>query len=308
MLKQLRQQVIEKLWEDYHTSSSHIKRLEEKLLARNIQTPVLDHFAVIDLPGPHTGIPELSRIFAAIGYEFQGQDYLPEKQNGFLWMAECDSSGTEAGKVLPQVVTADFRLDEMPPTICDIVLKYSRQASPSPAAHVEQLAERASRHDAAASSELYTVIRRYLAGREWLLPTVKEFETIREFNELIAWVLVFGRRPNHFTYSIHLLSAFQNLADFHYFVEHEAGLPLNHDGGIIKGGKHTRIEQGSTAGTPETIQLADGTVELPMGFVEFVWRFAEKENPHFWEDYFTGFVANHANRVIQSLYVHDGMF
>lgn len=305
MLREIRQQIIDQLWRDYCKSNHHVKQIDAVLHAKNIRRPILDHFAIIDLPGPHTGISELDRIFKAIGYVRHGTDYLPEKQNDFAWMAECDSHTKTASQVLPQVVTADFRLEEMPDNIRNIVLKYSRQASPSPAEKIEQLAARAAADDHQAAIQLFVLINQYLSGREWPLPTVKEFETVSEFNELIAWVLVFGRRPNHFTYSIHLMPEFTDLSSFHDFIVRDVGLPLNTDGGIIKGSRESGIEQGSTAGTPEHIQLADGYVELPMGFVEFVWRFAHKEQPVVWQDYFTGFVANHANRVIQSLYVND---
>lgn len=305
MLKNVREQIITSLWNDYHQSNYHAQRITQFLQTKNIASPALDHLAVIDLPGPHTGISELSRIFSAIGYEIHGRDYLPEKQNDFAWMAANDSRGTLAAEALPQVVVADFRPDECPADVRDIILKYSRQAPPSPAAKIENLALRAAEGDAPSASALQQLMMSYLSGRDWPLPTVREFETVRAFNELIAWVLVFGRRPNHFTLSIHLLSAFEDLSRFHHFIEHDVGLPLNHDGGVIKGGSHTGIEQGSTAGTPEQIILADGTVELPLGFMEFVWRFQNKPQPALWDDYFTGFVANHANRVIQSLYAKD---
>lgn len=302
MLKTIRQQIISTLWQDYRKSNHHMQRIEHSLREKNIRLPLLDHLAVIDLPGPHTGISDLSRIFTALGFEFRGSDYLPEKQNDFAWLAESDSIGSPVQEVLPQIVVADFRLEEMPTAVRDIIYKFSSQAQPSPAEKIEELAQRAANNDARAAQELIESVNKYLSGREWPLPTVSEFETVRAFNELIAWVLVFGRKPNHFTLSIHLLSEFNNLASFHHFIENEVGLPLNQDGGAIKGSKMTGIEQGSTAGTPEKIILADGSVELPLGFVEFVWRFHNNQHPQLWNDYFTGFVANHANRVIQSLY------
>lgn len=302
MLKEIREQVIASLWSRYQQSNQHVQCITNKLQERNLQLPVLDHLAIIDLPGVNTGIIELKRIFSAIGFTFQGEGYLPEKQNDFIWMAASDSNGYPAEAVLPQIVVADFRPHELPENVRDIVLKYSSKAPPSPAAEIEALAKKAINHDSQAAQQLLQRFHSYLSGRDWPLPTVSEFETVRQCNELIAWVLVFGRRPNHFTYSIHLLSGFDNLASFHHFIENDVGLPLNHDGGVIKGGVHTGIEQGSTAGTPESIQLADGVVNLPTGFVEFVWRFQNKPQPVLWDDYYTGFVANHANRVIQSLY------
>lgn len=298
MTGQLRHNIIEQLWHDYSTSTPHVKRIESCLLANQIKLPVLDHLAIIDLPGTHTGMNELQKIFHALGYEFKGSDYLPEKQNDFTWLATIDSNGTVATNVLPQVVIADFRLDEMTPNVRDIIYHYSKQASPSPLREVERLCQQG----ADAHVSLLNLLQNYFSGRDWPLPTLQEFHTVREFNELLAWVLVFGRKPNHFTYSIHLMPEFNSLSAFHDFVENQAGLPLNQDGGVIKGGRAQGIEQGSTAGTPEKVQLADGCAELPTGFVEFVWRFSDKQTPVLWDDYFTGFIATHANRVIQSLY------
>lgn len=302
MTGQTRHHTIEYLWRDYSTTAPHVKQIEATLRANNIGTPLLDHLAIIDLPGTHTGISELQRIFNALDYHVQGKDYLPEKQNDFAWLAEVNSIGKPVREALPQIVIADFRLDEMPSTVRDIIYKHSKQAGASPAAQIEALV---ASKDTDASIKILEIIKTYFAGRDWPLPTVHEFNTVQEFNELIAWVLVFGRRPNHFTYSIHLMPEFNCLIDFHRFIEEEAGLALNQDGGVIKGSRKMGIEQGSTAGTPEQIQLQDGIIELPTGFVEFVWRFSDKQQPVLWDDYFTGFVANHANRVIQSLYTNN---
>jgi hypothetical protein len=304
MLKQIRQEIVGKLWSDYFASNDHARRIAAGM-HENCWQPVLDHFAVIDLPGPNTGIPELRRILSAVGYVYQGSDYLPEKQNDFIWMAEEDSIGMPAASVLPQIVAADFRLDEMPRDIRDTVLKYSSQSPASPAQMIETLGARAAENDVHAAQQLKKLIAAYFLGRDWPMPTVRDFEVMHEFNELIAWVMIFGRKPNHFTLSIPLMPGFDCLADFHHFVETKTGLPLNHDGGVIKGKPSVGIEQGSTAGTPCKIHLADGMVELPLGFVEFVWRFPVKQQALLWNDYFTGFIGNHANRVIQSLYTGD---
>lgn len=299
MLKQIRHAIVNQLWEAYRCHTSQITVIEQGLKQKNIYKPSLDHFAVIDLPGPHTGIPYLTKLFSIIGYESRGDGYLPDKQNDFHWMAEEDSENTSAKNVLPQVVVADFRLEELPPEIKIIIEKYARLASPPPLANIATLA---AKNDALSASQLVHIFTRYLTGRDWPLPTVNEFQTVHDFNELLAWVLVFGRRPNHFTFSIHLLPPFKNLIEFHQFVECELQLTLNKDGGVIKGNESAGIAQGSTAGIREKIALDDGTVELPTSFVEFVWRFPVCEQPSLWNDYFTGFIAQHADRVIESLY------
>lgn len=310
MRKQLRQIIINTLWHKYRCASLQIRAIEKCLAQKSVPPFVLDHFAIIDLPGPNTGISQLSQLFSIMGYIAQGNDYLPDKQNDFMWLAESDSFNSPVLDVLPQVVVADFRLNELPTEVKKIIEKYSHQAPPPPLAAIQKLAEKVadkvSMYDADAANQLTSMIIHYLKGRDWPLPTVKEFNTVQEFNELLAWVLVFGRRPNHFTLSVHLLNHFANLDDFHRFIEEEVQLSLNHDGGTVKGGKAVGIAQGSTTGVPQTIKLSDGDVQLPTDFIEFVWRYPRDPscpNPHLWNDFFTGFVAQHADHVIESLYV-----
>src|SRR5438105_4799589 len=101
MLKQVRRAIVRQLWDHYHHTTPQIQMIEQRLLAKGIPELLLDHFAIIDLPGPHTGIPVLKNIFSALGFAEQGHDYLPEKQNDFLWMTEVDSVGSQAQDVLP---------------------------------------------------------------------------------------------------------------------------------------------------------------------------------------------------------------
>lgn len=305
MTEQLRKNIIQQLWKKYRDTSPDMLRIEAALRQKGINHLVLDHFAIIDLPGPKTGIPHLSPLFAALGYCEQGRDYLADKQNDFLWMAESSSMKLPAATALPQVVVADFRLDAMPVEIRRIIEKYSHQAQALPIEAIRDLLTRASQGDIQAATQCTNIILRYLEGRDWPLPSLHEFHTVKEFNELLSWVLIFGRRPNHFTLSVHLLDQFKNLADFHDFVANDAQLQLNHEGGVLKGGIASGIAQGSTIGISQKVKLADGEIEVPTGFVEFVWRYpgkAECLHPVQWNDYFTGFIAQHADRVIESLY------
>lgn len=308
MLKQVRQKVVAQLWQHYRASSVQIKLIEQALLAKNIQHFFLDHFAIIDLPGPRTGMVLLSEIFSTLGFIKQGSDYLADKQNDFTWMAEADSAQAVVTNVLPQVVVADFRLDELPIEIKKIIVKYAKQAPCSPLATIKKLADRVLQQDHQAANQLCYVLKTYFTGRDWPLPLANEFYTVQEFNKLLAWVLIFGRRPNHFTLSIHLLNYFADLTAFNFFIEEEVKLTLNREGALIKGGPSIGIAQCSTVGTLQTIALADRNVLLSTEFVEFVWRYPKPDcpQPKQWQDYFTGFIAQHADRVIESLYISTG--
>jgi hypothetical protein len=304
MLKTLRQEISTALFHAHLNESPDMQLLLAKLQHYHPIVP-LDHFAVIDLPGPNTGIPVMKDIFLALGYIERGQDYLAEKQNDFLWLTENDSAHAQAASVLPQVVVADFRLDEMPREVRDIIANYSTKAPTAPVAIIKEYCAQAATGNTKAAEAAKREVLTYFRGRNWPLPTTREFHTVHEFNELLAWVLVFGRKPNHFTISVHLLPSFPDIQSFAQFVQDETGLLLNHEEGKIKGGEQFGIAQGSTQGKLHTVTLADGNVELPAHFIEFVWRYPAhaKQKPIYWEDFFTGFIGKFANRVIESLYV-----
>jgi len=302
-LKEIRTQLINKLWDAYRNSIAQVKYIEHALLQRD-EKIVLDHFAIIDIPGKNSGIPTLCQIFSALGYTVQGHDYLPDKQNEFLWLAEIDAIGQPAQNVLPQVVVADFWLDELPVSVKTIVERYAAQTSKLSLRHIQHLSGKAFLGDKQAATQLLEALVQYFSGRDWPLPTVKDFQIIHEANELLAWTLVFGRIPNHFTVSVHLLNSFKSLMDFNNFITDDLKLKLNDNGEIIKGDPAMGLVQSSTVGEATSVLLADGQVTIPERFIEFIWRYPHNNLNH-WDSYYTGFIANNANRVIESLYADN---
>lgn len=301
MLKIIRHQVINALWNQYRQQSPQMLQIASRLANQNITELPLDHFAVIDLPGPQTGIPILSELFMALGFEPRGSGYLPDKQNDFSWLAEENAQALIPAHVLPQAVVADFRLDEMPASIRQIIYHYSSQSPAETRFELKRLLSHALQGEKLAQEAFQRLFLHYFSGRDWPLPTVYEYQSVYEFNPLLAWVLVCGRKPNHFTLSIHLMQKFANLSEFLSFIATEVGLALNEEGGLIKGGLQEGIAQGGTLGTPRPVSLADGHVTMPGDFVEFVWRYSALAEPKTWQDYFTGFLAQNANHVIEAL-------
>ncbi len=304
MLKLTTQRIIFDLWQQYKLRCPQAKLIEEKLFSKGMNDLPLDHFAVIDLPSEHSGISQLSQLFLTLGFSIRGRDYLADKQNDFMWLAEKNCETHSANQALPQVVVADFRLEEMPIEISSIIKKYVSQTKPLPLTEIKNAAFALEKGDKKAGDVLHQLVTTYLNGRDWALPSVHEFYTVREFNELLAWVLIFGRRPNHFTFSIHLLNEFTHLGHFHEFLEQEVGVALNEEGGIIKGNAQLGIAQSSTQGLLQTLMLSDGTIQIPKDFIEFVWRFPTHplSQPPRWGEFFPHFIAQQANRVIESLY------
>lgn len=304
MLQKIRQAIVQNLWQVYRTTLPQVQQIETALKTYGVAALPLDHFAVIDLPGPHTGIPQLAQIFSALDFMVRGRGYLAEKQNEFWWLAESNSEKKLAIDALPQIVVADFHLDKLPLEIKKIIEKYAAQASAFPMLEMQKLIKEC------AIDQLCVLIVNYFSGRDWSLPTATEFKMVQEFNELLAWVLIFGRKPNHFTLSAHLLPQFESLSEFNQFLISDLQFDLNEVGGMIKGSALAGIEQSSTIGMPVTVQLSDGQIELAGCFVEFVWRHPKNNfsgEPLMWCDYFSDFIGNHANNVIESLYNQESI-
>lgn len=295
------------LWHNYAADLHAVSSIQTVLKAQYNEVLLWDHFALIDLPGPYTGIGVLSELFFLLDYEVRGRDYLSEKQNDFVWLAEKSIEMQCVEKALPQVVVADFRREALPSEVRKIIDVYATLAKPLDIEQLHRLKRRVLDQDEDAVHELVRLIMDYLKGRDWPLPSVQEFETVKQSNELLAWVLVMGRQVNHFGWAIHLSKKFASLQEFNQFVSKTLTIGLNEKGGIIKGYVESGIEQSATAPITRSVMLADGAVDLSDRFIEFVWRYSvlpPNEKPSLWKDYFTGFIANNADNVVESLYLH----
>lgn len=299
----VRKELTQYLWAQYQNQVKHAFLISQLLTKENKSPLILDHYAIIDLPSPKTGLGTLCHIFSAIGYIVQGRDYLEDKQNEFLWLTEMDAIEKPPEKVLPQVVVADFWLEEMPEKIRKIIKKYANEVKHDYLPEIQNLSGKAYLGQEKAAYILINLLKKYFE-RDRTLPTVRDFEEVREYNELLAWVLVFGRQPNHFSFGIHLLEKFNSLESFNTFIKEELNIALNDSEGVIKGNKAQGIEQSSTKGDLTKFYVRDGYIYLPDRFMEFVWRYPKEghKDPQKWNHYFTGFVAKNANKVIESVY------
>ena len=290
------QHIIQSLWDRYDKAIPYIGQLFHG------QAFTLDHFAIIDLPSQCSGIPHLKKIFGELGFLQKGSGYLPEKQNDFLWMAHSAVEKQKAEHSTPQTVIADFRLNELSPATRKIITKYTGAVKGFDYAGFNQLAKDAQEGNQIAENRLATTVIQELWSRPWGLPTTRDYLAVKEENQLLAWVLLHGRKVNHFGVSIHLNPRYQSLEGFNIDIIGSKFVKLNNFAGEIKGSKECGIEQSSTLGREELTPTADGEVMANNCFIEFVWRFPINDNPAYWGDYYTGFIPKNANNVIESIY------
>lgn len=260
-----------------------------------------DHLAIIDLPSKYSGIPFMRELLSLIGFEQRGSGFLPDKNNDFIWVTAEDACSKTAYEALPQIVLADYRLDDFSLVNRDILYKYANKITEEDLFLLRSL--KAKKNSRSISSEdLVNQLSKILLKRAWPMPTVNEFNSVKEENQLAAWTLVFGRKVNHFGLNINLLNKYASLQSFNGALKKQLNEPLNTISGEIKGSKCCGIEQSSSLGKLVQIELSDGVIEVNNSFMEFVWRFSSKENPTMWNDYYTDFIAVNANNVIESLY------
>lgn len=286
----IKHKIIECLWDNYVPSIPYYKTVFS-------QKPTIDHLAIIDLPASeYTGISFMKAIFTRIGFKESGTGYLSDKQNDFIWVTDEKANLSQAKNSLPQVVLADFRINLFSAKVQKILQKYINQAIPFNFDEFDKLLN--------INNETTAVkmLCDFLLHRSWGMPTVVEYNTVKEENQLLAWALLFGRKVNHFGVNIAFENKYSDLRDFNTYIKTLNYTELNSIEGEVKGGAHQGIAQSSTLGQAIIIDTADGKVETHNSFMEFVWRYPKTDNPIMWGDYFTGFVADNANKVIESLY------
>lgn len=296
MLSALRSDIIKLLWSEYKTHIGYLNNLP------NGSKLKLDHFAIIDFNSSTSGIGTLSKIFEMLGFHIAGKGYLPEKINDFIWMREPDFLSQEIEVSLPQIVLADFRTNLLSDETQTIIGKYSNNIPEFDFASLEEMLNSLENGDKAKYDDILKLIFNYVNSRPWPAPTTEDYNKIKEEHELIAWVLLMGRRVNHFGIQINDYTNFDNLENFVEHYKQSNSSKINAINGEIKGGARDGIAQASSIGNEISVKTADGSVITHDSFLEFVWRYKNSDkDAKTNSDQYSEFVAKNANYVIESL-------
>ena len=286
--------LVKALWDRYVASISKFYSIFPDRL------PGLDHLAIIDLTSPNSGIPHLQKIFETINFCKRGEGYLPEKINDFIWMLYADDSDVDPSTMIPQVILADFRSNMLTKKNREIVSKY---AAYYPSIDFQDLSNAVK--DDSRADEVVEHLFKHLNCRFWPLPTYQEYMSLKEENELMSWVLLFGRVVNHFGISIYTSEEYKDLEDFNMKAKGIHKVILNNVDGEIKGSKQLGLEQSASVGASMYFDLDGGVVEVNDSFLEFVWRHSmssNNKNHVVFDQFYQGFFADNANNIVESVY------
>ena len=296
ILAEIRTSLTTAIWDSYIRDFPHLKNIlsEQKL--------ILDHFAIIDLPSQNSGCHYMARVLERIGYIRAGAGYLKSKINDFIWFRQEDYHNKTSYDMLPQIIIGDFRIEELSANVANIIKKYTSDIKLFDFDKFDVLLTELPRMPSYAKTEILKLLTDYFISRRWKLPSLQEFEEVKKENELLAWVLLFGSKINHFGIGVYLRDDIINLEAFNGRLEKELKIKINSSGGKIKGNPAIGIEQSATLGQDYHIRLSDGSITHPGNFMEFIWRYSDKSTPKLWTDYHTDFIPQNANHVVESVY------
>ncbi|ETO05098.1 hypothetical protein RFI_32299 [Reticulomyxa filosa] len=151
--------LIKALWDGYRRDISF-----QDHISNNNQL-YLDHFAIIDLPSENSGKNNLEKIIKKLGFITAGHGYIAEKQNPFLWMRDKNHLDKNPKSCLPQVVLADFRLNELSTKLRLIVEKYAAFAKSIDNHKLEYFEELLAKGDAKVIPLYVEFLQDYLTSR-----------------------------------------------------------------------------------------------------------------------------------------------
>lgn len=297
-LAKLRKDLIEQLWIEYLLDIKHFDDIFPQT------RPLLDHFAIIDIGVSNSNIPTMQKIFESLGFETAGSGYLPQKFNDFIWMREPDFTELNIQSSLPQVVLADFRVNQLSITNQQIIKKYTSNIACFDFTIFKNRLNRLIAGDTSQHLKICSMVFNYLNNRPWKALEIADYLSVKEENELIAWVLLMGRKINHFGIQISAMHDYTDLTSFLEYFKNSNFAKVNNLNGEIKGSNREGIAQASSLGERIEAPLRDGKMPVNNSFIEFVWRYPKNKNqtPMINSQQYLDFFAGNANYVIESLY------
>lgn len=247
-----------------------------------------DHIAFRTMGVPQLGIQSLEKIFLHYGYQKRDAYYFKEKKLDAFWYAPPDPA-------YPRIFISELRVNDLSAEAQEIITSYTSEVKADPADQLDL--------DNAAA------VDHFLHSGLWRTPTLEDFKRLSAESEYAAWVIYNHYYLNHFTISVHNLSAgYNTVADFNNFLERN-GFRLNDAGGKIKTSPDGLLLQSSTVAKMIDATFANGEVcPIAGSYVEFAERkvlpayehlpAAAVQRTHRRE----GFEAGNADKIFESTY------
>lgn len=236
--------LLDRLWDRYRSRVTSVQQYEA-IIAAHQATFVNDHVAFRTLAGqtPFGGIPSISRLFEALGYEARNGYQFPDKQLSAIHFEHPNG-------LFPKLFISELQTWKFDPPIRAIL--HSSLSRQRPVLSDELLARLWQITDAD-HDELLPVCVGELETVPWPSIEAADLRTVNQVSQYAAWVLVHGYNVNHFTALINSHGV-SELADIDQTATalQLAGVPMKSE---IEGEPGSKLRQTATAAV---------TVEVPV--------------------------------------------
>jgi hypothetical protein len=247
----------------------------------------------------------LQTIFEALGYTRQEDLYFEDKQLQAFWMQPPVTPHALATTISPKVFISELIPDRFSETFQHTLNRYTHTLHADIRPRLKELVEQLP----ASATQLQREIVTFLQCRMWQTPTYADYQILLRESEYAAWTLAFGNRINHFTVSVYLMPKFASLQQFYEYLTEQLQIPMNTQGGVIKGSPACGLEQCATLATKVPVSFQEGIHLLPYAFVEFAFRhpLPEQTADGLWHSYYQGFVVANADKIFESTFTSQTM-
>jgi hypothetical protein len=249
-------------WQDYCNFTPQARQIHNKL-AEAGENPINDHIALRTFNFPGIELDDIAELFKPLGFQLIDDYQFPDRHlNAKALILNADT---------PKVFISELNINQLSTANQLIILNQLNKAQPI----------------ADSLEFLYS-------GRTWDLISYQDFKQLAQESEYAAWLMVMGFHANHFTISLNHLTSYSTWPEFLSLI-HSLNIPLNKDGGIIKGTPDIYLEQASTLADEIEVNFSDGIHRIKTCFYEFAKRFLDAEG-----NLYQGFVTNNANQIFSS--------
>ncbi len=247
-----------------------------------------DHIAFRTMGVKNLGIQSLEKIFLHYGYQKMERYFFAEKKLNAYWYAPPSPE-------LPRIFISELRVGDLSEETAAIIHRYTDTVERDPVDLI--------------NLDNPAAVDAFLHSSLWNTPSTEDFENLSAESEYAAWVIYNRYYLNHFTVSVHNLSApYNNLEVFDQFLE-KHGFVLNNAGGKIKTSPDGLLRQSSTVAGRVIAHFADGeTRQIAGSYVEFAERgvlpaFASLPASAIKREHRReGFEAGNADKIFESTY------
>ncbi|HTN04668.1 MAG TPA: DUF1338 domain-containing protein [Planctomycetaceae bacterium] len=255
---------LDRLWRRYRERVPYV-RIYEELIASHGGTFVNDHiaFRTLACQQPFCGIPSLSRLFEAFGYEAAGCYQFPDKHLSAIHLQHPNG-------LFPKLFISELQMGKLPAEIRGPLRKSLQTHRP---ALSDELLDRVATPDSR-DLELLQLCTDWIETLPWAPPEESDLLAVNAASQYGAWVLGHGYNVNHFTALINSQNS-PALADIEQTVRalQQAGVPVKSE---IEGAPRSKLRQTATsaaAGDITIVQSGRPTIRTwPYAYFELAER------------------------------------